>query len=97
MSGQLPVHPVTGKIPESVEGQTLQSLRNVKAVLEAGDSSLDKILEATVFIKDMNDFPKINKVYGEFLGDSLPARACVEVSRLLKDVKVEIKVIALCE
>ncbi|NLJ61274.1 MAG: RidA family protein [Firmicutes bacterium] len=97
VSGQLPVHPVTGEIPESVEDQTLQSLRNVKAVLEAGGSSLDKILEATVFIKDMNDFPKINKVYGELLGDSLPARACVEVSRLPKDVKVEIKVIALCE
>lgn len=97
VSGQLPIHPVSGEIPESVEDQTLQSLNNVKAILEAGGSSLDKIVEATVFIKDMNDFPKINKVYGEFLEDSLPARACVEVSRLPKDAKVEIKVIALCE
>jgi 2-iminobutanoate/2-iminopropanoate deaminase len=66
VSGQLPVHPVTGEIPESVEDQTLQSLRNVKAVLEAGGSSLDKILEATVFIKDMNDFPRLIRCTGSF-------------------------------
>lgn len=97
VSGQIPVNPLSGEMPETIQEQTLQVLKNVKAILEAGGSSLDKIVEATVFITDMNDFPEINKVYGDYLGDSLPARACIEVSRLPKDAKVEIKVIALCE
>ena len=94
-SGQLPVNPVTGLVAESVKEQTKQSLENVKAILEEAGTSMDKVVKTTVFIKDMNDFADINEVYGQFFVAPFPARSCVEVARLPKDVKVEIEVIAL--
>ena len=94
-SGQLPVNPTTGLVSDDVKEQTKQSLENVKAILEAARTSMDKVVKTTVFIKDMNDFAKINEVYGEFFVAPFPARSCVEVARLPKDVKVEIEVIAL--
>ena len=96
VSGQIPFDPATGEIvPGDVQDQTRQSLKNVREVLLAAGSSMDKIVKATVFITDMNDFPKINEVYAEFFPENPPARACVEVSRLPKDVNVEIEAIAL--
>ena len=95
-SGQLGINPATGAFGEGVEGQTAQALENVKAILECKGLSLDDIIKTTVFIKDMNDFGKINEVYSKYIcGDKLPARSCVEVSRLPKDGLVEVEVIAL--
>ncbi len=95
-SGQLGINPATGAFGEGVEGQTAQALENVKAILECKGLSLDDIIKTTVFIKDMNDFGKINEVYSKYIcGDKLPARSCVEVARLPKDGLVEVEVIAL--
>lgn len=95
-SGQIPLVPETMEIVTGdVKAQTIQVLENLKAVLEAANSSLEKIVKATVFIKDMNDFGAINEIYGQYLGANPPARSCVEVARLPKDVLVEIEVVAL--
>ncbi|MBR4875132.1 MAG: RidA family protein [Clostridia bacterium] len=95
-SGQLGIDPATGNFAEGVQGQTAQALENVKAILETKGLGLDAIIKTTVFIKDMNDFGKINEVYAKYIcGDILPARSCVEVARLPKDGLVEIEVIAL--
>ncbi|SES91519.1 RidA family protein [Anaerobranca gottschalkii] len=92
-SGQLPLT-VDGIINEDVQEQTRQSLENVKAVLEAQGASMQDVIKCTVFIKDMNDFPKINEIYSQYFTEPYPARSCVEVARLPKDVKVEIEAIA---
>lgn len=95
-SGQIPLVPETGKIVEGdVRAQTRQSLKNVKAILEEAGTSLENVVKTTVFIKNMDDFGKINEVYGEFFTEKQPARSCVEVARLPKDVQVEIEVIAM--
>ena len=95
VSGQIPLVPETMEIiSDDVQEQTKQSLENVKAVLEAAGASLNDVVKASVFIKDMNDFAKINEIYATYFTDNKPARACVEVARLPKDVKVEIEVIA---
>ena len=94
-SGQLGIDPATGAFPEGVEAQTAQSLENVKAILADKGLTLEDVIKTTVFIKDMNDFGKINEVYSKYIcGDKLPARSCVEVARLPKDGLVEIEVIA---
>ena len=94
-SGQLGIDPATGNFAEGVQGQTAQALENVKAILETKGLTLDDIIKTTVFIKDMNDFGKINEVYAKYIcGDILPARSCVEVARLPKDANVEIEAIA---
>jgi 2-iminobutanoate/2-iminopropanoate deaminase len=95
VSGQIPFVPATMTlVSEDVQEQTKQSLENVKAILTEAGYSLDDVVKAGVFIKNMNDFGKINVVYEEYFGASKPARACVEVARLPKDVLVEIEVIA---
>ena len=94
-SGQLGLVPETGQFAEGVEAQTAQSLNNVKAILEAAGSGLDKVVKTTVYLKDMNDFAKVNEVYGSFFAQPYPARSAVEVARLPKDGLVEIEVIAL--
>ena len=94
-SGQIPINPATGAIEaNTIEGQTAQSITNLRNVLEKAGSSLAKVVKTTVFIKDMNDFAALNKVYAELFGDTKPARSCVEVARLPKDVFVEIECIA---
>lgn len=95
-SGQLGLDPATGEFaPGGVEGQTRQSLANVKAVLEAAGSGMDKVVKTTVFLKDMNDFAAMNKVYAEFFSEGgCPARSAVQVARLPKDGLVEIEAIA---
>ncbi|CAJ0763452.1 24290_t:CDS:2, partial [Entrophospora sp. SA101] len=96
VSGQIPVVPETGNIiSDDIKEQTDQVLKNLSNVLQASNSSLDRLVKTTVFIKDMNDFASVNEIYSKFFTDHKPARACVEVSRLPKDVKVEIEGIAL--
>lgn len=92
-SGQLPLNPDTNTMPEGIEAQTRQSLDNVKAVLEAGGSSLDKAIKVTIFLKDLNDFGTVNKIYGEYFTRDYPARSCVEVARLPRDARIEIEAI----
>ncbi|QHI72196.1 RidA family protein [Aminipila terrae] len=95
-SGQVPLNPTTGEIVGStIEEQTVQVFENIKAILEEAGSSLDKVLKTTVFIKDMNDFGKMNEVYARFFTEgAFPSRSAVEVARLPKDVLVEIETIA---
>ena len=94
-SGQIPINPASGTVEaKTIEEQTTQSITNLKNVLEKAGSSLSKVVKTTVFIKDMNDFAALNKVYADLFGDTRPARSCVEVARLPKDVLVEIECIA---
>ena len=96
-SGQLGLVPETGALPEGIEAQTEQSLRNVDAILEAAGYAKTDVVKTTVFIKDMNDFAAVNKIYAAYFGDHKPARSCVEVARLPKDGLVEIEVTAVKE
>jgi 2-iminobutanoate/2-iminopropanoate deaminase len=95
-AGQIPLDPQTGALVTGpVEDQTRRVLENLKAILEAAGSSLDRVVKTTVFLRDMNDFQAMNAVYAEyFRGDIAPARSTVEVSRLPKDVAVEIEAVA---
>ena len=94
-SGQIPLDPITGQVVYGpVDVQAHQVLTNLKAVLEAAGSSLDKVVKTTVFIKNMDDFAAINTVYASFFPADAPARSCVEVARLPKDVLVEIEAVA---
>lgn len=94
-SGQIPVTADGVLVEGTIEEQTNQVFANLKAVLEAANSSLDKVVKATVFITDMNDFAAINEVYAQHFGAHTPARSCVQVARLPKDAHIEIEVIAL--
>ena len=94
-SGQIPIDPAAGTIPEGIEAQARQSLTNVKAILAAAGLEMDQVVKTTVFLKDMNDFAAMNAVYAEFFTEgSYPARSAVEVARLPKDVLVEIEAVA---
>jgi 2-iminobutanoate/2-iminopropanoate deaminase len=93
-SGQIPIDPSTGEVVEGVEAQTRQACENLQAVLKASGAALEDVLKTTVFIKDMNDFGKVNEICGEYFSKPFPARSCVEVARLPKDVLVEIEAIA---
>lgn len=94
-SGVIPVVPETGEIPEGVQAQARQAIQNLARLLEAAGTSPDQVIKTTVFIKEMNDFGKINEIYAEFFTGTYPARSCVEVARLPKDVLIEIEAIAL--
>ena len=94
-SGQIPLKADGQLVEGGVEEQTHQVFQNLQAVLDEAGASLDSVIKATVFIKDMNDFPAINEVYGKYFSEHQPARSCVEVARLPKDVSIEIEVIAL--
>jgi 2-iminobutanoate/2-iminopropanoate deaminase len=94
-SGQIPINPATGAIEAvTIEDQTRQVIENLSNVLAAAGSSLASVVKTTVFIKDMNDFAALNEVYAEMFGETKPARSCVEVARLPKDVKIEIEAVA---
>jgi 2-iminobutanoate/2-iminopropanoate deaminase len=97
-AGQGGLDPVTGQVVAGgIKEQTARTLENLKAVLEAGGSSLGQVVKATVFLKDMNDFAAMNAVYATYFGsdsDTLPARTTVEVARLPRDILVEIEVVA---
>ncbi|MDR2614995.1 MAG: RidA family protein [Oscillospiraceae bacterium] len=95
VSGQLPIDPATGEpAPGGAAAQTEQSIKNVKAVLEAAGLTLADVVKTTVFLKDMNDFAAMNAVYASYFTESFPARAAVEVARLPKDALVEIEAVA---
>jgi 2-iminobutanoate/2-iminopropanoate deaminase len=95
VSGQLPVDPSTGAFAgPDIEAQTEQSILNIKAILEEAGMTLDNVVRATVFLKDMSTFALMNGVYAKFFTEGLPARAAVEVARLPKDALVEIDAIA---
>ena len=95
-AGQIALDPKTNQVIETtIEGQTTQVILNLKAVLEKAGAGLKDIVKTTVFLKDMNDFQAMNKIYGEYFVENPPARSAVEVARLPKDVKVEIEVIAI--
>lgn len=94
-SGQISLTADGKLIDGTVEEQTEQVFANLKAVLEEANSSLNKVIKATVFIKSMDDFGVINDIYAKHFGDHTPARSCVEVAGLPKDVKVEIEAVAL--
>ena len=95
LSGQIPLDPATGKMIEGdIAAQTERVLENLKAVLESGGSSLRQVVKTTVYLKDMNEFARMNEVYGRYFSENPPARATVEVARLPRDVRVEIDCIA---
>ncbi|MEL0550719.1 MULTISPECIES: enamine/imine deaminase [Enterobacteriaceae] len=97
-SGQIPVCPQTGAIADNVADQARQSLENVKAIVTAAGLTVGSIVKTTVFITDLNDFATINQVYQQFFDEHqaiYPARSCVQVARLPKDVKLEIEAIAI--
>lgn len=97
-SGVIPIDPETNTLVEGdVTVQARQAIGNLKNLIEASGSSMDKVVKTTVFIKDMNDFGKINDIYKDFFTSDFPARSCVEVARLPKDVLIEIEAIATVE
>ena len=93
-SGQLPINPATGEMPSDIEAQAHQSLQNVKAILEAAGTGLDKVVKPTVFLADMNDFAAMNGVYAQYFNEPYPARSAVAVKTLPKNALVEIEVMA---
>jgi len=98
VSGQLPVDPATGAFAgEDIESQTRQSLENLKAILEAAGSGLDKVVKTNVYLADMGDFASMNGIYAQYFSEPFPARAAVEVARLPKDARVEIECVALAQ
>ncbi len=95
-SGQIPLDPSTGEVVTGdIKAQAKQVLENLQAVLSEAGASLENVVKTTVFIADMNDFAAINQVYAEYFTSNFPARSCVQVARLPKDVGVEIEAIAL--
>ena len=97
-SGQIPVNPANGEVPKDIVAQARQSLENVKAIIEQAGLTVGDIVQTTVFVKDLNDFAAVNEEYEKFFKENhhpnFPARSCVEVARLPKDVGVEIEAIA---
>jgi 2-iminobutanoate/2-iminopropanoate deaminase len=96
VSGQIPLDPATGTIVQGdVESEARQVLRNLGAILEAAGSGFDRVVKATVYLTDLDDFDVVNRVYAEFMPSPPPARVCVEVSRLPRGARVEIDAVAL--
>lgn len=95
-AGQLPLDPATGKmVAGDIQDQTRQSLKNLQAVLEAGEAGLDSVMKTTVFLQDMGEFKLMNEIYAEFFPDNPPARSAVEVAALPLGARVEIEAIGL--
>ncbi len=93
-SGQLPLDPATGELEMEIKKATKRALENIKAIVEAGGSSIDKIVKCNVFLDDVNDFAALNQVYEEFFGDHKPARSALEVANIPKGAVIEIEAIA---
>ncbi len=97
VSGQLPVD-AAGRFPKGIRAQTAQCIENLRTVLLAGGSDLDRVVKTTVFLRSMEDFAVVNEVYAQyFTGPALPARSCVQVSALPKNAPIEIEAIALAK
>ncbi|MDR2090804.1 MAG: RidA family protein [Clostridiales bacterium] len=97
LSGQIPVNPADGSVPDGIAAQTKRVLENISAVLKARGLGLENVVKTTVFLKNMGDFAVMNGIYGEFFGEPYPARSTIEVARLPKDVLIEIEVVAVGE
>lgn len=96
-SGQIPLDAVTGQMVQGdVAVQAQKVMENIEAVLKAGGASFGSIVKTTIFLKSMNDFPRVNEVYGKYFPSNPPARSTIEVARLPKDALVEIEVLAVC-
>ncbi len=96
-SGQIPIDPKTEKMIEGdIKAKTRMVLENLKAVLEPYSIGLENVVKITIFLKDMNNYARVNKIYGEYFKEKFPARSCIEVSRLPKDADIEIEAIAFC-
>ena len=96
LSGQLPLDPETGNISgDGIKTQTRQAIENIKSILASAGASLSDVVKTTVFLKDIGHFPEMNQVYQQYFATDAPARSCVEVSRLPKDVLIEIESIAI--
>lgn len=93
-SGQLPLDPATGELEMDIRKATKRALENIKAIVEEGGSSIDKIVKCNVFLDDVNDFAAFNEVYEEFFGDHKPARSALEVANIPKGAVIEIEAIA---
>lgn len=94
-SGQIPINPEKGRITAgTISEQAEQCMKNVGAILEAAGATYDNVIKTTVYINDMNFFGVVNEVYGKYFNKTLPARSCVEISKLPKDALVEVEVIA---
>ncbi|MFI3321377.1 MAG: RidA family protein [Rikenellaceae bacterium] len=94
ISGQIPVNPADSSIPETIEEQTAQSLKNIDAILTEASFSKENVVKTTVLLSDMNDFAAMNGVYASYFTEDMPARACYQVAKLPLGVKVEIEAIA---
>lgn len=94
-SGVIPVNPATGEIPATVEEQAEQAFSNMAALLKDAGSGMENVVKTTVFIKNMEDFAKINEIYAKYFNGVFPARSCVEVARIPKDVFLEVEAIAI--
>ena len=93
-SGQLGLDPDTGALPETIEEQTKQSLKNIQAILEEAGLQKTDVIKTVVFLKNMSDFAVVNGIYADFFGEHKPARSCVEVTQLPKGGLIEIEVVA---
>ncbi len=93
-SGQIPLVPETGKMPEGIEAQAHQALKNVKGLLESQGLSFKDVVKTTVFLDNMDDFVTVNGIYAEYFGEPYPARSAVEVAKLPKGALLEVEVIA---
>ena len=94
-SGQIPLNPESGELVTEISKATVQVMANLSAVLEAAGSSLEKVIKTTIFLQDLNDFEKVNEIYGDYFKDNLPARSCVQVAKLPKGATIEIEAIAI--
>ncbi len=96
VSGQIPLDPQTGElVTGNIEEETKMVMRNIQAILQAGGTDFSRVVKCSIFVKDLNDFSRINRVYGDYFPQQPPARETVEVNRLPKDVNVEISCIAI--
>lgn len=94
ISGQLPLDPETMKMPEGIEDQVDQVMKNIGAILHAADCSYENVVKSTIFLKDISDFQVVNVIYGKYYQEDPPARSAYEVAHLPKDAKIEIETIA---
>lgn len=96
ISGQIAIDPATGNIDKAdIQKETTQVMKNLQEILKAAGMNFGHVVKSTIFLKDMNNFPKVNEIYGQYFTEQPPARETVEVSRLPKDVNVEISCIAI--
>lgn len=97
VSGQIGINPKDGTIPQEVEMQFHQAMRNIESILKQAGSDFSEVVKVTIYLKDLSDFSLINNLYSEYFVGNFPARETVEVSRLPRDAKIEISVIAICK